>query len=74
MLKSRWSSRWQAATTTSSLSPRRPRPVSAVQAAARQAQTPVTRIGRIDADPGLRLLDAAGALLERRYASFDHFA
>lgn len=46
----------------------------AVQAAARQAQTPVSRIGRIDADPGLRLLDAAGAPLERRYASFDHFA
>lgn len=46
----------------------------AVQAASRQAQTPVSRIGRIDADPGLRLLDAAGALLERRYASFDHFA
>jgi thiamine-monophosphate kinase len=46
----------------------------AVQAAARQAQTPVSRIGRIDADPGLRLLDAAGAPMERRYASFDHFA
>jgi thiamine-monophosphate kinase len=46
----------------------------AVQAAARQAHTPVTRVGRIDADPGLRLLDAAGALLERGYASFDHFA
>lgn len=46
----------------------------AVQAAARQAQTPVSRIGRIDADPGLRLLDAAGAPLERLYASFDHFA
>lgn len=52
-------------------------PVSAreaVQAAARQAQTPVSRIGRIDTDPGLRLLDAAGVLMERRYASFDHFA
>jgi thiamine-monophosphate kinase len=39
-------------------------PVSAreaVQAAADQAETPVTRIGRIDAAPGLRLLDAAGA-------------
>ncbi len=47
---------------------------SAVQAAAHQAQTPVTRIGRIDAEPGLRLLDAAGAPMERRYASFDHFA
>ena len=46
----------------------------AVQAAARQAQTPVTRLGRIDADPGLRLLDAGSALIERRYASFDHFA
>ena len=46
----------------------------AVQAAAHQAQTPVTRLGRIDADPGLRLLDAGGALIERRYASFDHFA
>ena len=46
----------------------------AVQAAARQAHTAVSRIGRIDANPGLRLLDAAGALIERRYASFDHFA
>lgn len=46
----------------------------AVQAAARQAQTPVSRIGRIDTAPGLRLLDAAGVLVERRYASFDHFA
>jgi thiamine-monophosphate kinase len=45
-----------------------------VQAAARLAQTPVTRIGRIDTDPGLRLLDAGGVLIERRYASFDHFA
>ena len=52
-------------------------PVSArdaVLAAARQAQTPVSRIGRIDTPPGLRLLDAAGTLMERRYASFDHFA
>lgn len=52
-------------------------PVSAreaVQAAARQAHTPVSRIGQVEAAPGLRLLDAAGALLERRYASFDHFA
>lgn len=46
----------------------------AVQAAARQAQTPVSRIGRIDAATGLRLLDAAGAPLQRRYVSFDHFA
>jgi thiamine-monophosphate kinase len=46
----------------------------AVQLAASQAQTPVSRIGRIDEAVGLRLLDAAGAPLERRYASFDHFA
>jgi len=46
----------------------------AVRAAADQAETPVTRIGQIEAAPGLRWLDAAGAPLERRYASFDHFA
>ena len=47
----------------------------AVQAAARGADTPVTRIGRIDAEPGLRLRDAQGrALATGRFASFDHFA
>ncbi|WP_431094434.1 thiamine-phosphate kinase [Polaromonas aquatica] len=46
----------------------------AVQAAARQAHTAVSRIGVIEAAPGLRLLDAAGKPLERRYVSFDHFA
>ena len=46
----------------------------AVQAAARHAQTPVTRIGAIEAEPGLRLVDAQGALLTQRYGSFDHFA
>jgi thiamine-monophosphate kinase len=52
-------------------------PVSAreaVQAAARQADTPVTRIGRINAEPGLRLMDGAGNLVDRRFSSFDHFA
>lgn len=47
----------------------------AVRAAAARAQTPVTRIGRIEAEPGLRLLDARGqpvALPPLR--SFDHFA
>lgn len=47
---------------------------AAVQAAARQAQTPVTCIGKIEATPGLRLIDAQGQLMENRYASFDHFA
>lgn len=46
----------------------------AVQAAAAAAGTPVTRIGRIEAEPGLRLLDGQGRPIERRYASFDHFA
>ena len=52
-------------------------PVSArqaVQAAARQAATPVTRIGCIDAEPGLRLLDGQGKTLPGHYTSFDHFA
>lgn len=46
----------------------------AVTAAAAAAATPVTRIGRIDADPGVRLLDAQGRSLPNHYASFDHFA
>ena len=46
----------------------------AVAAAARSCQTAVTRIGRIDAEPGLRLLDAASQTLPNRYGSFDHFA
>ncbi|NVO06419.1 MAG: thiamine-phosphate kinase, partial [Rhodoferax sp.] len=47
---------------------------TAVQAAASACHTPVTRIGRIDAQPGLRLLDAQGDPLETRFQSFDHFA
>ena len=46
----------------------------AVRAAAQQARTAVTRIGRIEAQPGLRLLDARGQPIARRYGSFDHFA
>lgn len=46
----------------------------AVRAAAQQARTPVTCIGRIEAQPGLRLLDAQGRALARHYGSFDHFA
>ena len=46
----------------------------AVLAAAHQANTPVTRIGRIDAEPGLRLVDAQGQALTGHYSSFDHFA
>ncbi len=46
----------------------------AVARAAQQAGTPVTRIGRIEAEPGLRLVDAQGQAMPGRYASFDHFA
>jgi len=47
---------------------------TAVRAAAAQAGTPVTRIGRIEAQAGLRLLDAQGAPVAPRWGSFDHFA
>jgi thiamine-monophosphate kinase len=46
----------------------------AVQAAAREAGTPVTRIGQIEPEPGLRLVDAEGRSVQARYGSFDHFA
>jgi len=46
----------------------------AVEAAAQAAGTPVTRIGQIEAEAGLRLVDGAGRPMDRRYASFDHFA
>ncbi|NDP40340.1 MAG: thiamine-phosphate kinase [Rhodoferax sp.] len=46
----------------------------AVAAAAQSSQTTVTRIGQIDAEHGLRLVDAQGQPVSNRYASFDHFA
>jgi thiamine-monophosphate kinase len=45
-----------------------------VLAAATAAATRVTRIGVIEAEPGLRLVGVDGAVLERRFGSFDHFA
>ncbi len=46
-----------------------------VMAAARMADTPVTRIGGITKEPGLRVVDRHGKPLARqRWASFDHFA
>lgn len=44
----------------------------AVQRAGEQAGVAVTRIGHIDAEPGLRVLDAAGLPLPAA-AGFDHF-
>lgn len=46
----------------------------AVQAAALASQTPVRRIGQINAAPGLRVLDGQGQVLPNTFASFDHFA
>ena len=50
-----------------------PERAEAVTAAARAAGVDVTRIGRIEAEPGLRLVDSDGAALANRYGSFDHF-
>jgi thiamine-monophosphate kinase len=47
---------------------------AAVQAASIASATPVTRVGQIEAAPGLRLIDAQGAPLANTFASFDHFA
>lgn len=47
---------------------------AAVAEAATQSETPVTRIGQVEAAPGLRLLGAQGMPVENRFASFDHFA
>lgn len=46
----------------------------AVEAAALASHTVVSRIGRIDEQPGLRWLDAAGQPVADVFASFDHFA
>ena len=47
---------------------------AAVAAAAAASATPVTRIGRIEAAPGVRLVDAQGRPMPDVYRSFDHFA
>jgi len=45
----------------------------AVQAAAKKSGTAVARIGQIESAPGIRLLDAQGRPMQKRYGSFDHF-
>jgi thiamine-monophosphate kinase len=45
-----------------------------VLAAAGAAGTPVTRVGTIDAAPGLRLVDAAGKALQMDVQGWDHFS
>lgn len=50
-----------------------PQQRAAVEAAAAGAQVRVTRIGAIEAQPGLRLVDAGGQPLARDFGGFDHF-
>ncbi|WP_280153163.1 thiamine-phosphate kinase [Piscinibacter sp. XHJ-5] len=50
-----------------------PRQDRAVHEAAAQAGVPVTRIGRIDAEPGLRLVDRHRVAVADTFGSFDHF-
>ncbi|WP_296445140.1 thiamine-phosphate kinase, partial [Rhodoferax sp. UBA5149] len=45
-----------------------------VAAAAHSSQTPVTRIGQIDMERGLRLVDGQGQAVPNTHTSFDHFA
>ncbi|MDB5731641.1 MAG: thiamine monophosphate kinase [Variovorax sp.] len=45
----------------------------AVEQAGRASATPVARIGRIEAEPGVRVVDRAGAPVAQRFTSFDHF-
>ena len=45
----------------------------AVLAAASTAGVQASRIGQIDKQPGIRLVDVQGNVQPGRYASFDHF-
>lgn len=47
---------------------------AAVLEAGRQAAVPVTCIGRIEAERGIRIMAPGGQQLPLRFASFDHFA
>ena len=47
---------------------------AAITAAGESCATPVTRIGQIEAQPGLRFTDDNGQLAAMQFSSFDHFA
>ncbi|NHZ38631.1 thiamine-phosphate kinase [Massilia aquatica] len=51
-----------------------PQQRAAILAAGAASGTAVTRVGTIDAAPGLRLMDAQGRPLDLQLAGFDHFA
>jgi len=44
-----------------------------VEQAGKASATRVTRIGRIEAEAGLRIVDASGVPVAQRFGSFDHF-
>ncbi|PLY39999.1 thiamine-phosphate kinase [Janthinobacterium sp. ROICE36] len=46
----------------------------AIAALAASCGTPVTRVGRIEVENGLRLVDATGLPLDLQLSSFDHFS
>jgi thiamine-monophosphate kinase len=46
---------------------------AAVEQAGKVSATRVTRIGRIDAEAGLRIVDASGSPVTQQFGSFDHF-
>jgi thiamine-monophosphate kinase len=50
-----------------------PARADAVVEAGRSTRTPVTRIGRIEAAGGLRLVDRSGRQVSNTYVAFDHF-
>ena len=47
---------------------------AAVQAASQASATPVTMIGQIESEPGLRWSGDSDSMPTKRFASFDHFA
>ena len=44
-----------------------------LQTLARELNLPLTRIGHIEAQPGLRLVDEQGQAVDNHFSSFDHF-
>ena len=48
-------------------------PALAEGCCSRPAGCAATRIGRIEAEPGLRIVDRGGRALDHTFAGFDHF-
>lgn len=51
-----------------------PARATAIMAIGQHLKLALTRIGQIDTQPGLRLLDAAGEIMAQEVAGYDHFA